>query len=528
MRLFLAALTVGAAGIGYLFVQQSTVPAAESRLTARQHLYDWQSADDTLNVVSRDPLAEQNEPPLIVRDTIANVRRGVTSTLDEFVRVNGVASENPGSADIVSQADVPGTFVDDTDEIIPFATSDSTTSVDSVEASPTRITPTPTITATDPVRADPPREVASESVADAEIAIREAGARLVPSAPTISEATLVTTAPLATKTPAKSTPTNLEEVPVRSNETSESANTLSGRTSSESVTPVKQPASAGRSKTGLLPGAKLPSQESLVDAEWKVIGKTASGMPMHSRRYGRQGTRTLIIAGLDGLDLVGTRWNDGLAEELMRRNELLHTNEILIVRAGNPEGLTKKTSANSHGVRINRNFPSRRYQFLGDGSTGAGPSSEPETKALLEVLYSFRPRRVIHLASTTGRSTVWFNRSASVIADQLHKEFKLDREPLDVELLPGSLEDFADGTLDAAVISLRLNSGTDWRQAWQNTLPVLMTAIRVQDPDSLLAVSAEPELSLTEQSGTRIPDMEEVPVVKKRRLGYEELPPPPR
>ena len=247
---------------------------------------------------------------------------------------------------------------------------------------------------------------------------------------------------------------------------------------------------------------------------------------MHSRRFGRQGTRTLVTAGLDGMDLVGTRWNDELTSVLLRRKDLLQTIEVLVLRAGNPDGLVKKVSTNAHGVLINRNFPSRRYQFLTDDSAGPGPASEAETHVIMQAFYSFRPRRVIHLTSTTGRSTVIYNRAAKDVAEQLQKQFQLTIQPLDVEIAPGSVEDFADGTLDAAVISLKLNAGTGWQKAWEKHLPAVMAAIQGQVTINA-GLKDELARSSPEVEGTRIPNADEEPP-KKQRRGYEELPPPPR
>ena len=123
-------------------------------------------------------------------------------------------------------------------------------------------------------------------------------------------------------------------------------------------------------------------------SEWKVIGKSTEGRPLHTRRFGDSGPRTLIVAGLDGEDRIAVRWIDELADELARRPELYSSSEVLIFRAGNPDGLTHKVSENARSVLINRNFPSRRYRPLPDGSSGAGPATEAETRALLDTLYT--------------------------------------------------------------------------------------------------------------------------------------------
>lgn len=490
MRLFLAALTVGAAGIGYVYLHQPSLPAAETPSAGDRPLFDWQSADDTLKAVTSDVIASTGEPPLIVRDTINSTRTEITSVLDEFVRVNGESPATNPAGDIVTQAGVPGTEVRD-DELVPFASSDSPAAPDSIDIAPEEATTAATLTPT-PTDSTEPSEALTP-----ELAAKEVRNNTV-SKPAINEASQIKQAPAS-----KIEPTNTPRVP---------------------EVAAKQP-----SKTELLPGGKMPEKPVVtMDPSWKVIGKSTNGVPIHSRRFGRQGTRTLVIAGIDGQDLTATRWNDELAETLSRRTEMLQANEILLLRAGNPDGLIKRTAANANGVLINRNFPSRRYQFLQDKTAGPGPASEAETKVILEALYTFRPRRVIHIMSTKDRSTACYNRASKDLVVELQKEFAVTEQPLDVELLAGSVEDFADGTMDAGVISLNLNTSSNWQQAWKKHLPLVLTAINGQNPDKVLAVSEETAKAPSDQVGSPVRTSEpETPPIKRRR-GYEELPPPQR
>ena len=271
----------------------------------------------------------------------------------------------------------------------------------------------------------------------------------------------------------------------------------------------------------------LASNRSLkaVPTEWKVVGKTTEGRPMHALNLGEAGMRTFIIAGLNGDDRTAVRWLELLSEELNQRPELLKNVEVVFFRAGNPDGLVRNMPNNSRGVSINRNFPSRRYRPSLDVPVFAVPAGEIETRVILESLYTFRPRRVIHLSSTTGRPQVLYNRSAKPLADEFERSTKLAAQRFDSEQFPGSLEDFADGTLEAAVISMRLAIANDWKQTWNNvhahvlsvvtspqSEPIKQNFDSQQDSDRTLIPTA------TNESAARTP---------RRRRGYEELPPPP-
>lgn len=572
MRFVLAALTVGTAALGYHYLHQPALPAAE-HVAADRGLFDWESAGNTLDAVSADRSA-LSEPPLIVRDTIESTRGEINSVLDEFVREN-VPAAAP-SADIVTQpafeaASVEAAspvrhevVVEEDDELIPFASSDAPPMAVADESDApadasqvvNRSTPEPAaITSAQPTNsptADPasanPHPATSAPAASAPAAASAiTAASNAPVSPTsapaltpttVAEATPAAAAPSATATgtalaaagaTAATTAAVAAPQPTQSKSpspTTASPAALTGTPAApvaQSTAAVQKEVSgntsvASRPKTELLPGGKAGAPQVEFDRDWKVIGKSTRGLDLHARGYGRQGFRTLVIAGLDGQDVLATRWADELAAALTTQADLLQSSEIVIIRAGNPDGLVKRSAANSRGVLINRNFPSRRYQFLTDRSAGPGPASEAETHAILETLYSFRPRRVIHLTSASGKSSVLSNRAARELAMALENQFSLDRRLIDPEQLPGSLEDFADGTLDASMITLKLSSDGGWRESWPKHQPVVLAALRG-------AVPLETVSKNDGEVGARIPTAEPA---RKRRMGYEELPKPPQ
>lgn len=467
MRLYLTFVLLAFGGVAYLWNSHPVSPAAESTADADHHLFDWQHAGDPLNAIARDASAALDEAPLIVRDTINTTRTEITTVLDEFVRVNGTTGATPAPMDDIVAQSAPGGS-----EPIPFASSESS----------------------DIEPADTSAGTGEQSLEATSSEPKSANGK-----PAINEATLVT------KKPGTKTATPKPREPVT----------------------ASKPATETRPKSELLPSGKLPEKAApIVDSGWKVVAKSTSGMPMHTRQFGRQGPKTMIVAGLDGRDLVGSGWNDELAEALTQKKDLLQSNEVLVFRAGNPDGLTNRSPVNPRSVMINRNFPGRRFRRLPDRSSGTGPSSEVETQAIVDSLSTFRPQRLIHLTSTTGPSTIVYNRAAKDQAIDLEQRFQWKAIPFDGDQMPGSLEDYADGTLDIAVLTLRLNSGPDWQQAWQKHLPGVLSAI--QGKSSLLSVSNGPVQTKPERNGSPVRLDEEPAPVKKSQRGYEELPPPPR
>ena len=510
MRLYLPFVILGFAGIAYVWNNPPATPAAESAADSTRHLFDWQSADDPLSTVPGDVATARDDTPLVVRDTIHGARTDITSVLDEFVRVNGATSAQPDRSD-PDRSDIVTTSTlsegaSDSNEPVPFAISEPSadTGADFAPADARAAVNQPgDSAASDSDAALAPTDLTEQPTVDT--ATNEA--LPVSGKPSINEATLITSKPAANKPAAKSEAT--------------------GATREPAVAANKPSVSEPRSRSELLPSGTMPDHPAVkLDSDWKVVSKSTGGLPMHTRRFGRQGPRTMIVAGLDGRDLVATHWNDGLADALALRKDLLLSTEVLIFRAGNPDGLTNRLSMNPHSVLINRNFPSRRFRRLPDKTSGPRPSSEPETQAILAAISAFQPQRLIHLTSTAGPTTVLFNRAAKDLANDLQQQFQWTTQPLDADQLPGSLEDYADGTLDIAVLSLRLHGGTEWRQSWPKHLPAVLLAI--QGKTSTVAVSDEVARTTSDPIGSPVRWNEEPAPTTNRRRGYEELPRPTR
>ncbi len=141
------------------------------------------------------------------------------------------------------------------------------------------------------------------------------------------------------------------------------------------------------------PTATLPP---IPDGGSLVIGYSVEGRPLTVYRFGRGPWQRMILAGIHG----GYEWNTVvLAETLIR---LLQQGEItvppevtlFIVPNLNPDGYARHKGvlgrANARGVDLNRNFP---WNWQPDWdrqgcwnyapiTAGAGPLSEPETRAL--------------------------------------------------------------------------------------------------------------------------------------------------
>lgn len=206
------------------------------------------------------------------------------------------------------------------------------------------------------------------------------------------------------------------------------------------------------------------------------LGKSVKGSPITAAVYGTGKKRVLVFGGIHGNEsdtsilakaLMGSLLQERVPEELT----------IIIVPDVNPDGLFANTRVNARGVDINRNFPSPSwrseytdpYQF-----PGMQPASEPETRAVMELLEKSPPDYIITLHAALG-CVNWDGPGealARVIAN-------VNRYPLCPYLgyeTPGSLGTFmgVDKKLPVVTIELRNSKANE---LVQENLPALKAVL---------------------------------------------------
>ncbi len=141
-------------------------------------------------------------------------------------------------------------------------------------------------------------------------------------------------------------------------------------------------------------------------------------IPLNPESYGRShlgnelevwrpggACRLLVFAGIHGEEPETTF---ALSRALRQLSE--PSAHCAVVLAANPDGLIRGTRGNARGVDLNRNFPTQDWQpdpvahrsTLDDPrdvllSPGSAPASEPETRALIELIGDLEPESVVAL-----------------------------------------------------------------------------------------------------------------------------------
>jgi protein MpaA len=145
----------------------------------------------------------------------------------------------------------------------------------------------------------------------------------------------------------------------------------------------------------------------------------------HEQEYGRSRgglpLRVQLPTGpVEGL-LVATQHGEEAETGLLARRllERIPGDECswAVVQVANPDGLLNGTRQNAAGVDLNRNFPCASWRpdpsftfppgidpeireipnRTSLSSPGSGPGSEPETRALMQLVHELRPRLVLDL-----------------------------------------------------------------------------------------------------------------------------------
>ncbi|MEP1125581.1 MAG: M14 family zinc carboxypeptidase [Ilumatobacter sp.] len=142
-------------------------------------------------------------------------------------------------------------------------------------------------------------------------------------------------------------------------------------------------------------------------ADVVVLGTSVEGREITAERYGTPGGRRVLVIGVihgnedGGVPIVDDLRRRAVAEELSPDVELW------LVPSMNPDGQFAQIRQNANQVDLNRNFPLRWGPIGAPGDSqyaGAGPASEPETRAMVSFMEQLRPDLAL-----------WYHQDANLI-----------------------------------------------------------------------------------------------------------------
>ena len=155
-----------------------------------------------------------------------------------------------------------------------------------------------------------------------------------------------------------------------------------------------------------------------------VVGHSVGGRPITARRIGEPSSaRKMIVVG-------AIHGDEGAGRAVMRvlaAGGAGVSSDIWLISTVNPDGAVRGTRANARGVDLNRNF-SRGWRAGSPGQlgySGPRPFSEPEARAVRELVLRLRPR-----------VTIWFHQPWGQVLAPCHGTAALQRRYARIARLP--------------------------------------------------------------------------------------------
>ncbi|MDX6608010.1 MAG: murein peptide amidase, partial [Solirubrobacterales bacterium] len=141
---------------------------------------------------------------------------------------------------------------------------------------------------------------------------------------------------------------------------------------------------------GTIATARADSDDTAPASE--VIGRSVRGKPIVATRYGdATSDRVALVVGvIHGDEQAGLR----IVRNLRRIAPTVEGAQLWVIPTVNPDGVRAHTRKNAHGVDLNRNFPYRWRDNVPHSSgyyPGPHPSSEPETRAVMDFVRRIQP-----------------------------------------------------------------------------------------------------------------------------------------
>ncbi len=145
-------------------------------------------------------------------------------------------------------------------------------------------------------------------------------------------------------------------------------------------------------------------------------------------------------------------------EELINRYMAgSNKSNLLFIPCLNPDGKLKSQRGNSHGIDLNRNFPTRNWEWSEHGQYygGVEAGSEIETKFVIDVLDKYKPSAVITLH--TPYKIVNYDGPAQNLAGMISEITGYPVEPNIGYPTPGSFGTYAGVERNIPTITLEMD-----------------------------------------------------------------------
>ena len=158
---------------------------------------------------------------------------------------------------------------------------------------------------------------------------------------------------------------------------------------------TRSPALSGAEQAAAGRSMHQPSPTTGARRRLEMVGTSVEGRPIACEIIGSGPDTILIMATIHGNESSGTPLVTRLSEQLHRYPNLTTGHTIILLPVANPDGYLHRVRYNTNGVDLNRNFPADN--FAAGAQHGESPLSEPESRAVFQLLGRYNPSRVVSI-----------------------------------------------------------------------------------------------------------------------------------
>lgn len=218
-----------------------------------------------------------------------------------------------------------------------------------------------------------------------------------------------------------------------------------------------------------------------------MLGRSLEDRVIEYRQFGDGARQVLVVGPLEGDETAGLELVESLAEHLQRFPKRTSGARVTLVRDPNPDGRLRRMAGNARGVLLNRNFPTQGWRKLPSGPlwvSGRVPESEPEVRALLDLVDDVQPDCVIAVSATRRSPVVAFAGPADKLVRHLAKASGMQPGAFDLAAEQGSFAVFTGAERKLPTLILHVPAGMRRDVLWTTYKRGLLAAIEGDHAES--------------------------------------------
>ena len=217
--------------------------------------------------------------------------------------------------------------------------------------------------------------------------------------------------------------------------------------------------------------------------DWQEIGRSSQGRPIYAAEFGSGGDLTLIVSGFHGNEKASVGVTLELCRWLARWKSPTPGQRVVVVPVVNPDGFEAHRRENARGVDLNRNFPTMNWgdeTLRPSDDPGPAEGSEPETRAILNLVRRERPLKIVSLHDPL-RVNNYDGPNGEGLAQAMAVHNRYPVKGYIGYPTPGSFGTWAGAELSIPMVTLEVPRG-DPANLWRENRWALVAAIRYR-PD---------------------------------------------